>query len=222
MMIDCCARLCWSSNLARCLHTTAHLSAALCLPAVRFMLEVVAAVTEAVGADRVGLRLAPFNSFLDAVDSTPYDTNDYLIKELNKFGLAYLHLVRTVWLWSSLCLATAAAADPAAVSMPLLQVLYCVCNQMPWTLGKGVWQPCVANPSPPWRLGSSLCRIPSCDSACTSVCSACAGLWSDKVGPAAPSGGAACVWWAPGRGRPHHRLPGPLPEGVHSALHGGR
>jgi 2,4-dienoyl-CoA reductase-like NADH-dependent reductase (Old Yellow Enzyme family) len=58
------------------------------------MLEVVAAVTEAVGADRVGLRLAPFNSFLDAVDSTPYDTNDYLIKELNKFGLAYLHLVR--------------------------------------------------------------------------------------------------------------------------------
>ena len=40
----------------------------------RFALEVVAAVTEEVGAERVGIRLSPCTSFLDAVDSTPYAT----------------------------------------------------------------------------------------------------------------------------------------------------
>jgi 2,4-dienoyl-CoA reductase-like NADH-dependent reductase (Old Yellow Enzyme family) len=35
------------------------------------MLEVVDAVTAAVGADRVGIRLSPFGGFLDATDATP-------------------------------------------------------------------------------------------------------------------------------------------------------
>ncbi len=40
----------------------------------RFALEVVDAVVQAVGADRVGLRLSPFSTFLDAVDDTPFTT----------------------------------------------------------------------------------------------------------------------------------------------------
>jgi 2,4-dienoyl-CoA reductase-like NADH-dependent reductase (Old Yellow Enzyme family) len=41
---------------------------------VQFALEVVEALVEAVGAHRVGLRLSPFNDFLDCTDSTPYST----------------------------------------------------------------------------------------------------------------------------------------------------
>jgi len=59
----------------------------------RFHLEVVKAVCDAIGSEKVGLRLSPFNTFLDCIDSTPYDTNDYLLKELNKLKLAYVHLV---------------------------------------------------------------------------------------------------------------------------------
>ncbi|KAG2497597.1 hypothetical protein HYH03_004342 [Edaphochlamys debaryana] len=59
----------------------------------RFCLEVVAAVAAAVGPERVGLRLSPFTSFLDAHDSTPYATHTYLLEKLNGLGLAYIHMV---------------------------------------------------------------------------------------------------------------------------------
>ena len=59
----------------------------------RFHLEVVKAVCDAIGSEKVGLRLSPFNTFLDCIDSTPYETNDYLLQELNKLRLAYVHLV---------------------------------------------------------------------------------------------------------------------------------
>jgi 2,4-dienoyl-CoA reductase-like NADH-dependent reductase (Old Yellow Enzyme family) len=42
--------------------------------ALQFALEVVEAVVEAIGADRVGIRLSPFHRFMDATDSTPYAT----------------------------------------------------------------------------------------------------------------------------------------------------
>jgi 2,4-dienoyl-CoA reductase-like NADH-dependent reductase (Old Yellow Enzyme family) len=42
--------------------------------ALQFALEVVKACVDAIGADRVGIRLSPFNDFLDATDSTPYAT----------------------------------------------------------------------------------------------------------------------------------------------------
>ncbi|KAJ9533806.1 hypothetical protein QJQ45_026892, partial [Haematococcus lacustris] len=61
----------------------------------RFALEVVAAVVEEVGGDRVGIRLSPFTDFLGAVDATPYATFTYLVEQLNKFGLAYLHMVES-------------------------------------------------------------------------------------------------------------------------------
>ncbi|KAG2441413.1 hypothetical protein HYH02_010001 [Chlamydomonas schloesseri] len=59
----------------------------------RFVLEVAEAVVAAVGADRVGIRLSPFTNFLDAADGTPYATHVFLTEQLNRLGLAYLHMV---------------------------------------------------------------------------------------------------------------------------------
>lgn len=59
----------------------------------RFCLEVVKAVTDEVGADKVGIRLSPYGEFGDVADDKPNATNRYLTDQLNKFGLAYLHMV---------------------------------------------------------------------------------------------------------------------------------
>ncbi|KAI3428554.1 hypothetical protein D9Q98_007376 [Chlorella vulgaris] len=59
----------------------------------RFALEVMKAVCEEVGSEKVGLRLSPFGGFLDAHDSHPYALNIYLLEELNKMNLAYVHLI---------------------------------------------------------------------------------------------------------------------------------
>ena len=55
-----------------------------CSRCPRFALEVVKAVTEEVGAHKVGIRLSPFGGFLSATDSHPYALTTYLLEELNK------------------------------------------------------------------------------------------------------------------------------------------
>lgn len=59
----------------------------------RFHLEVTEAVVGVWGADRVGMRLSPSGTYNSMSDSNPKATFGYLIQELNRFGLAYLHLV---------------------------------------------------------------------------------------------------------------------------------
>ncbi|PSC70848.1 12-oxophytodienoate reductase 11 [Micractinium conductrix] len=59
----------------------------------RFCLEVVKAVCDAIGSEKVGIRLSPFGGFLDGSDSHPYALTTYLLEELNKHNLAYVHLV---------------------------------------------------------------------------------------------------------------------------------
>jgi 12-oxophytodienoic acid reductase len=59
----------------------------------RFALEIVEAVVNEVGADRVGIRVNPHNKFLDCIGSDPVTQHGYLLKELNKFNLAYVHCV---------------------------------------------------------------------------------------------------------------------------------
>jgi len=58
----------------------------------RLMLEVTEAVRDAVGADRTGIRISPIQPFNDMKDSNPEAAFSYLVKELNHFGLAYLHV----------------------------------------------------------------------------------------------------------------------------------
>jgi N-ethylmaleimide reductase len=60
---------------------------------VRFLREITQSVTEAVGADRVGVRLSPEGSFNSMSDSDPAATFGAAVETLNPFGLAYLHVV---------------------------------------------------------------------------------------------------------------------------------
>ncbi|NOG70548.1 alkene reductase [Roseicella sp. DB1501] len=59
----------------------------------RFLLEVTAAVTEVWGGDRVGLRISPVSPANDIADSDPQALFDHVAEQVNRFGLAYLHVV---------------------------------------------------------------------------------------------------------------------------------
>lgn len=59
----------------------------------RFALEIAEAVVSEVGADRVGIRLSPYNDYLDCIDESPVETFLYLIERLNTMNLAYAHLI---------------------------------------------------------------------------------------------------------------------------------
>ena len=61
----------------------------------RLTLEVVDAVAEVWGADRVGVRLSPVNSFNDMRDSDPDATFGHVAAALGQRGLAYLHVVES-------------------------------------------------------------------------------------------------------------------------------
>ncbi|EJT05880.1 alkene reductase [Rhizobium sp. CCGE 510] len=62
----------------------------------RFPLEVAAAVTEILGGDRVGYRVGPSMTLHSMHDSAPIETFTYLAAELDRLGLAYLHVTEGV------------------------------------------------------------------------------------------------------------------------------
>ena len=59
----------------------------------RLTLEVTDAVTQVWGADRVGIRFSPGGVFNDMHDSNPLETFGHVLHELNRFKLAYAHLI---------------------------------------------------------------------------------------------------------------------------------
>ena len=59
----------------------------------RFLFEIVAAVTAAIGVDRLGVRLSPFGQYGGIHDSNPMELFSFVIKELSDRRIAYLHLV---------------------------------------------------------------------------------------------------------------------------------
>ncbi|MGB3124637.1 MAG: alkene reductase [Pseudomonas sp.] len=59
----------------------------------RFMLEVVEALVSVWGGDRVAVRISPSGQFGTMSDSNPAATFGYLAQALNRFGLAYLHVI---------------------------------------------------------------------------------------------------------------------------------
>ena len=61
----------------------------------KLMLEVIAAVSEVWGSDRVGLRISPLNSYNSMIDSDPIGLVTWLALQLNSFNLAYLHVMRS-------------------------------------------------------------------------------------------------------------------------------
>ncbi len=62
----------------------------------RLLTEVTEAITGVWGADRVGVRLSPAAAFNDMADSHPAATFSTAVNELNRFGLAYLHIVEPI------------------------------------------------------------------------------------------------------------------------------
>ncbi|MDE2234271.1 MAG: alkene reductase [Gammaproteobacteria bacterium] len=58
----------------------------------RFLFEIVEAVSEAVGSERVGVRLSPANTWNVPADTDTRSLYDFVIGELSGYQLAYLHL----------------------------------------------------------------------------------------------------------------------------------
>ena len=61
----------------------------------RFALEVAKAVVEAVGGERVGMRLSPFSTFQGMKMADPIPQFSHVIEGLKKLKLVYLHLVES-------------------------------------------------------------------------------------------------------------------------------
>jgi N-ethylmaleimide reductase len=60
---------------------------------IRLTLEVTQAVADAIGADRTGLRISPANGLGDTVEADYRTIYPLLVTELDRLGLAYLHVV---------------------------------------------------------------------------------------------------------------------------------
>jgi N-ethylmaleimide reductase len=59
----------------------------------RLLLEVVKAVTGAIGAGRTGIRLSPVTPANDVVDADPQPLFEHVVRELGTLGLAYIHVI---------------------------------------------------------------------------------------------------------------------------------
>lgn len=59
----------------------------------RFLLEVMAAVTTEIGADRVGIRLSPVSPVNDSSESNPQPLFEHVVRELEKLHPVYIHVV---------------------------------------------------------------------------------------------------------------------------------
>lgn len=60
----------------------------------RFILEVMQELISAVGGEKVGIKISPFNPYAAIVLNNPVATYNYLIEELNKLDFAYVELMR--------------------------------------------------------------------------------------------------------------------------------
>lgn len=120
----------------------------------RFLLEVTEAAAKVWGEDRVGVRLSPFNSFNGMSDSDPRATFGHAVAQLDKLGLAYLHMVEGAapeqqasleairGRWSGTYIANAAYdGERAAAAI-----------RNGWADAVAFGQPFIANPDLPLRL----------------------------------------------------------------------
>ncbi|WP_252145749.1 alkene reductase [Yokenella regensburgei] len=64
---------------------------------LRFMKEVVEAVSAAIGKERVGIRLAPLTTLMGSRDDTPEATYLAAASVLNALGIAYIHIAEADW-----------------------------------------------------------------------------------------------------------------------------
>ena len=85
----------------------------------RLLLEVTNAVASVWGAERVGVRISPSSRLNGMSDSNPAETFGYVAKELDKLGLAYLHVIEPRVLGDG-----AIESDDEAIAAASLRKLY--------------------------------------------------------------------------------------------------
>ncbi|XP_058189916.1 putative 12-oxophytodienoate reductase 11 [Rhododendron vialii] len=59
----------------------------------RFALEIVEAIVNEIGANKVGIRLSPFADYMESGDSNPKALGLYMAESLSKFSVLYCHMV---------------------------------------------------------------------------------------------------------------------------------
>lgn len=59
----------------------------------RFPLEIVRAVSEEIGAHRVGIRLSPYANYNDSGDTNPDALGLHMAEALNKYSILYCHVI---------------------------------------------------------------------------------------------------------------------------------
>lgn len=64
---------------------------------IRFLIEITAAVANAIGKEKTGVRLSPFISFKDMIDPEILQTIMLAAKALNDLEIAYIHLCEADW-----------------------------------------------------------------------------------------------------------------------------
>ena len=85
----------------------------------RFLVEVMAAVTAEIGANKVGIRISPVSPVNDSNESQPQPLFEHVVREIAKFNPVYIHVVEG---------ATGGPRDIAPFDYEALRSLY-----------KGVW-----------------------------------------------------------------------------------
>lgn len=63
----------------------------------RLALEIVEAIVNEIGPERVGIRLSPYAYIKEAGDSDPVTLGLYMVKSLNPYRLLYCHMVEPRW-----------------------------------------------------------------------------------------------------------------------------
>lgn len=129
---------------------------------LRFLKEVAQAVTDVVGKDRIGVRLAPLTTLQGAVDDTPEATYLAAAHALGQIGVGYIHIAEADW--------EDAPVMPAAFKEALRAVypgtlIYSGNYTKPraeealargWADLIGFGRPFIANPDLPYRLRHDL------------------------------------------------------------------
>ncbi|MEK9969003.1 MAG: alkene reductase [Ferrovibrio sp.] len=59
----------------------------------RLLLEVTQAIVEEIGAARTGIRISPVTPANDAADSNPQPLFNYVVEQLDRLGLVYIHVI---------------------------------------------------------------------------------------------------------------------------------
>ncbi|KAG2313153.1 hypothetical protein Bca52824_024710 [Brassica carinata] len=59
----------------------------------KFALDIVEAVANEIGPDRVGIRLSPFADYMESADTNPQALALHMAESLNKYGILYCHVV---------------------------------------------------------------------------------------------------------------------------------